>query len=251
MLIDTHCHLDAAEFDPDRDAVIARARAAGVGKFVIPAVARSNFGKVLEICGSDPACYPALGVHPMYVDDAAIEDVDILRSRALEAVAVGEIGLDFFVENYDREKQIRYFEAQLKVAKEFDLPVLLHIRRAQDTVLSCLRKIRVKGGIAHAFNGSLQQAEEFIKLGFKLGFGGAMTYERATKIRFLAATLPLDALVLETDAPDMPPAFIGKARNSPEYLPEIAEVLAKLRNIPLNEVAIATTQNAVEILDLE
>ncbi|MBY0577831.1 MAG: TatD family hydrolase [Burkholderiales bacterium] len=251
MLTDTHCHLDAAEFDSDRGDVVSRARDAGVGKFVVPAVERKGFGKVLEICGRYPGCYPALGIHPMYVEDACPGDIDVLHSRAGEAVAVGEIGLDFFVEGYDRGKQLSYFESQLRLAQEFDLPVLLHIRRAQDAVLSCLRKTRVKGGIAHAFNGSLQQAQEFIKLGFKLGFGGAMTYDRASRIRFLAGNLPLEAIVLETDAPDMPPAFIGKARNSPEYLPKIAEVIAQLRKISVNEIMIATTANAVEILELE
>jgi len=251
MLIDTHCHLDASEFDSDRSEVIGRARSAGVGAFVIPAVERSGFSKVLEICGNELACHPALGIHPMYVENAVPEDLEILRERAMEVVAIGEIGLDFFVENYDRERQIYFFEAQLKIAREFDLPVLLHIRRSQDTVLASLRRIRVKGGIAHAFNGSFQQAEEFIRLGFRLGFGGAMTFERATRIRSLAETLPMASIVLETDSPDMPPSFIGKARNSPEYLPKIAEVLASLRKMTANEVAMATTENAREVLELE
>lgn len=251
MLIDTHCHLDASEFDSDRSEVIGRARSAGVGAFVIPAVERSGFSKVLEICGNELACHPALGIHPMYVENAVPEDLEILRERAMEVVAIGEIGLDFFVENYDRERQIYFFEAQLKIAREFDLPVLLHVRRSQDTVLASLRRIRVKGGIAHAFNGSLQQAEEFIRLGFRLGFGGAMTFERATRIRSLAETLPMASIVLETDSPDMPPSFIGKARNSPEYLPKIAEVLANLRKMTANEVAMATTENAREVLELE
>ena len=251
MLIDTHCHLDASEFDSDRSAVIGRARSAGVGAFVIPAVERSGFSKVLEICGNELACHPALGIHPMYVENAVPEDLEILRERAMEVVAIGEIGLDFFVENYDRERQIYFFEAQLKIAREFDLPVLLHIRRSQDAVLASLRRIRVKGGIAHAFNGSFQQAEEFIRLGFRLGFGGAMTFERATRIRSLAETLPMASIVLETDSPDMPPSFIGKARNSPEYLPKIAEVLADLRKMAANEVAMATTENAREVLELE
>ncbi len=251
MLIDTHCHLDASEFDSDRSEVIGRARSAGVGAFVIPAVERSGFSKVLEICGNELACHPALGIHPMYVENAVPEDLEILRERAMEVVAIGEIGLDFFVENYDRERQIYFFEAQLKIAREFDLPVLLHVRRSQDTVLASLRRIRVKGGIAHAFNGSLQQAEEFIRLGFRLGFGGAMTFERATRIRSLAETLPMASIVLETDSPDMPPSFIGKARNSPEYLPKIAEVLANLRKMTANEVAMTTTENAREVLELE
>lgn len=251
MLVDTHCHLDAAEFDPDRAQVIARARGAGVGAFVIPGVERKSFGRVLDLCAAELSCYPALGIHPLYVEEASFEDLEVLREKALEVVAIGEIGLDFFVEHYDRKLQVDYFEAQLKIAREFDLPVLLHVRRSQDAILSSLRKTKVKGGIAHAFNGSLQQAEEFIKLGFKLGFGGAMTYERATKIRHLAEILPLGSIVLETDSPDMPPAFIGKSRNSPEYLPKIAETMAILRNMPVDEVAIETTENAREVLELE
>jgi TatD DNase family protein len=250
MLIDTHCHLDAAEFDADRDEVAARARAAGVGAIVVPGVERTGFAALLATCARYPGCVPALGIHPMYVDSAQPEDLTALREKIAlhHPVAIGEIGLDFFVPDYDRERQEFYFSEQLKIAREFDLPVLLHIRRAQDTVLKFLRLAKVRGGIAHAFSGSRQQAEEFIKLGFKLGFGGAMTYDRATKLRELAAALPLDSIVLETDAPDMPPAFIGKARNSPEYLPRIAETLAELRGLTVAEVVAATTANARAIL---
>lgn len=250
MLIDTHCHLDAAEFDADRDEVAARARAAGVGVIVVPGVERADFEAVLAICARYPGCVPALGIHPMYVDSAQPEDLTALREMIVlyNPVAIGEIGLDFFVPDYDRERQEFYFSEQLKIAREFDLPVLLHIRRAQDTVLKFLRLFKVRGGIAHAFNGSRQQAEEFIKLGFKLGFGGAMTYDCATKLRELAATLPLDSIVLETDAPDMPPEFIGKARNSPEYLPRIAGILAELRGIGLDQVIEATTANGRAVL---
>ena len=250
MLIDTHCHLDASEFDADRDEVTARSRAAGVGAIVVPGVERAGFAALLATCERYPGCVPALGIHPMYVDSAVPEDLTALREMIVlhHPVAIGEIGLDFFVPDYDRERQEFYFSEQLKIAREFDLPVLLHIRRAQDAALKFLHLAKVKGGIAHAFNGSRQQAEEFIKLGFKLGFGGAMTYDRATKLRELAATLPLDSIVLETDAPDIPPAFIGKARNSPEYLPRIAETLAELRGITVAEVAAATTANAKAIL---
>jgi len=250
MLIDTHCHLDAAEFAADRDEVAARARAAGVGVIVVPGVERAGFAALLVTCERYSGCFPALGIHPMYVDQAQPEDLTALREMIVlhRPVAIGEIGLDFFVPGYDRERQEFYFSEQLKIAREFDLPVLLHIRRAQDTVLKFLRLTRVKGGIAHAFNGSRQQAEEFIKLGFKLGFGGAMTYDRATKLRELAVTLPLDSIVLETDAPDIPPAFIGKTRNSPEHLPRIAETLAELRGMTIAEVAVATTANAKAVL---
>ncbi|MFN3397541.1 MAG: TatD family hydrolase [Sulfurimicrobium sp.] len=250
MLIDTHCHLDAAEFAADRDQVAARARAAGVEAMVVPAVERGNFAEVLDCCAHYPGCHAALGIHPMYVGRSHPEDLALLRATIAQhhLVAIGEIGLDFFVPDFDAQEQGFYFSEQLKIARDFDLPVLLHIRRAQDQVLKQLRRIRVKGGIAHAFNGSRQQADAFIKLGFKLGFGGAMTYPRATHLRQLAATLPLEAIVLETDAPDMAPVFAAGERNSPEYLPRIAQILADLRAIRFTDVARATSANARAIL---
>ena len=251
MFIDTHCHLDAAEFGNTQSALVKEALAAGVSTMVIPAVERANFATVKDLCAQYPACVPAFGIHPMYVDSAAPSDLDALREYLQQhnPVAVGEIGLDFFVENYDQEKQEFYFSAQLKLAHEFNLPVLLHIRKATDTVLKHLRRTPVRGGIAHAFNGSAQQAAEFIKLGFKLGFGGAMTYPRATKLRELAASLPLDSIVLETDAPDIPPEFLQRGQpNRPEYLPRIAETLAQLRNMPLQEIARITSATALAVL---
>lgn len=250
MLIDTHCHLDAAEFAADRGQVAARARVVGVGSIVVPAVERASFSAVLDCCVRYPGCFCALGIHPMYVESAQTGDLAALRF-AIEQhrpTAVGEIGLDFFVPDFDAAGQGFYFSEQLKIAREFDLPVLLHIRRAQDHVLKQLRRFKVKGGIAHAFNGSRQQADEFIKLGFKLGFGGAMTYPRATHLRELAATLPLETIVLETDAPDMPPVFVAGKRNSPEYLPRIAQILAELRGISFESVASATSSNARDVL---
>jgi len=249
-LIDTHCHLDAAEFGDSQTALVEAARTAGVGRIVVPSVARVNFAIVHELCERFPACAPAHGIHPMYVDGARPEDLDALSEHlALPGtIAVGEIGLDFFIEPHDRERQEYFFVAQLKLAREFDLPVLLHIRRAQDTVLKYLRRHKVQG-IAHAFSGSRSQADEFIKLGFKLGFGGAMTHDRATRLRELASTLPLESIVLETDAPDIPPAFLQKGEpNKPEYLPRIALTLAGLRGIPPEEIARITTENALSAL---
>lgn len=251
MLIDTHCHLDADEFAADRDAVVAAAREAGVGLMVLPAVERANFDAVLQLAERHACCAPALGIHPMYVERAQPDDLAALRALLARgaAVAVGEIGLDYFVPGLDRARQEYYFVEQLKLARDFDLPVLLHIRRAQDEVLKHLRRIRVRSGIAHAFNGSPQQAREFIKLGFRLGFGGAMTWPRALRIRSLAASLPLYAIVLETDAPDMPPAWLGSAvRNSPQQLPRIGEVLARLRAAEAAPVLAATTRNALDAL---
>jgi TatD DNase family protein len=250
MLVDTHCHLDAAEFDADRDAVAIRARAAGVAAIVVPSVERANFGAVASVCREYPGCLPAYGIHPIYVDRAREEDLDALRQTLARepAVAVGEIGLDFFVPTRDEARQRFYFAEQLKIARGMNLPVLLHVRRAVDAILAQLRRVPVPGGIAHAFNGSRQQADEFVRLGFKLGFGGAMTHPRATRLRELAAAVPLDAVVLETDAPDIPPEWLAKVgekgRNEPAELARIAGVLAELRGMTVAEIAAATTANA-------
>ena len=251
-MIDTHCHLDAAEFDADRDAVWAKAREAGVGTIVIPAIAAFNFPTVRDCCQRFEGCLPAYGIHPLYVPGAREEDLNILRDwlKSEKPVAVGEIGLDLFVTDVDPGRQELFFSEQLKIARDFGLPVLLHVRRAVDQVLKHLRRIEVPGGIAHAFNGSRQQADEFIKRGFKLGFGGTLTFEGSRRIRELAATLPLEAIVLETDAPDIPPAWLNRGRNSPGELPRIAAELAALRNLPVAELAAATSLNARQVLAL-
>lgn len=256
MLIDTHCHLDASEFDADRDAVIQAAIEQGVQMMVIPAVEKNNFAQVIQLAENHPQCAYALGIHPMYVQNAQPEDLATLKTilaKRIQSnsppVAIGEIGLDYFVEDHDKALQSFYFTEQLKLAKQFDLPVILHVRRAIDDILKYLRLYKVRGGIAHAFNGSQQQAEQFIELGFKLGFGGAMTYSRALKIRELASSLPMEAIVLETDAPDIPPEWLGNGkRNSPDQLEKISEEIAELRNIKASQVAEITTKNAVEIL---
>jgi TatD DNase family protein len=251
MLIDTHCHLDASEFDADRSVVIAGSIAAGVDMMVVPAVHRETFAPVLCLPQQYPQCACALGIHPMYVVRSTPDDLQALKPllENPHVVAVGEIGLDFFVEGYNRELQEFYFVEQLKLAKTFDLPVILHVRRSIDTILKYLRIYKVRGGIAHAFNGSEQQAQEFIKLGFKLGFGGAMTYPRATKLRHLAEHLPMDAIVLETDSPDMAPEWLGRgARNSPEQLSRIAQVLADLRRIDITEIIDISGFNALQAL---
>lgn len=251
-LIDTHCHLDAGEFDPDRDQVYARAVAAGVALQVIPAVTAANFDDVAAACQRYPGCLPAWGMHPMYIHLHHEDHLGLLRARIerWRPVAVGEIGLDLFVPGLDYATQERYFVAQLRVAKEYDLPVLLHCRRANDQIIKHLRRIRVRGGIAHAFSGSRQQADAFLGLGFKLGFGGAFTWQRATRLQALARELPLEAIVLETDSPDIPPAWLGNGRNEPGELARIAAQLAELRRISYAEVARATRANAEAVLDI-
>jgi TatD DNase family protein len=255
MWIDTHCHLDAHEFGTASADVARRAQAAGVGMIVIPAVARDNFDVVRTLAADVPNASYALGIHPIYVPQATDDDLAELRRRVEASlgdprfVAIGEIGLDFFIpllcEPAMREKQERFLREQLRIARDFGLPVLTHVRRAQDQVLKHVRQIRPPGGIAHAFNGSFQQARAFIDAGLHLGFGGAMTFTRALQIRRLAAELPLDAIVLETDAPDIAPAWIHPARNSPEQLPAIGAVLAGLRAVDVAAVRAATRANAL------
>ena len=258
MFIDSHCHLDASEFGGDAVGIAEQARAAGVSWIIVPAVERANFDKVANLASTLPSCVYALGIHPMYVPDASEDDLRVLRDRVQAAisddhfVAVGETGLDFFIPELTtasmRTKQEFFYREQLKIARDFDLPVILHVRRSQDTLLKYLRRIRVKGGIAHAFNGSAQQAQAFIDLGFVLGLGGAMTFTRALQIRRLACSLPLSALVIETDAPDISPAWLHPAKNSPAQTPLIAAVLAELRGQSLSDIAQQTTQNVARVL---
>ena len=261
--IDTHCHLDAAEFDADRDGVVAAARTAGVATIVLPAVDAGNFDRVRDLAHRHRLAY-ALGIHPMCTGNAGEADLAALRA-GLEAhrddprlVAVGEIGLDHFVPGLDRERQAGIFAAQLKLAREFELPVLLHVRRAVDSVLKQLRTRPVQGGIAHAFNGSEQQAGAFVELGFRLGFGGALTFDRALRIRRVAAAVPIEAIVMETDAPDIAPQWLYRTaearaagatmRNAPAELPRIGAELAGLRGIDAGALAAATTANAFAAL---
>ena len=227
MLIDAHIHLDAAEFNADRERLIDEARAAGVCGFVVPAVERANFEAVLALTAARTDVCPALGIHPLYVMQAQLEDLDRLDALLGRgaARAVGEIGLDHFVSDIDPARQRKFFVAQLGLARRHGLPVILHVRRAVDPILRELRRVSVLGGIAHAFNGSRQQAEAFIALGFRLGFGGAMTYAGSTRIRELARSLPLESIVLETDAPDIPPAWGRGERNQPANLARYAELL--------------------------
>ena len=262
--IDTHCHLDAPEFAADVDAVRAQARAAGVKHCVIPAVARSQWDAVRQLAHRHGDSY-ALGIHPLYTPQAADEDLEALAAALARhqadprLVAVGEIGLDGFVPGLDPARQWRFYRAQLQLAQRFGLPVILHVRRSADRLLKGLREVPVRGGIAHAFNGSVQQAQAFIALGFKLGFGGAVTYERALQLRRLAQALPEDAIAMETDAPDIPPHWLYRTaaeraagqpqgRNSPAELPRIGAEVAALRGLAPADWAARTRANAVAAL---
>ena len=252
MLVDSHSHFDAPEFDGDRDAALARARAAGVTRQVVPAVAASSWPKLREVCAQDAGLFAAYGLHPMYLSEhrpAHLEDLRTWIERE-KPVAVGECGLDFFVEGLDAETQQQYFDGQLRLAREFDLPVIVHARRAVDAVIASVKRVGRLRGVVHSFSGSPEQARQLRQLGFLIGLGGPVTYERANRLRALARTMPLDYLLLETDAPDQPDAGIRGQRNEPARLPVVRDVIAGLRGITAVEVSQATTRNAERLFNL-
>jgi TatD DNase family protein len=259
--IDTHCHLDAPEFAANFPAVIDDALQNNVQAILLPAVRAADCQQVRAMAnqyGSQlPGLVYTLGIHPLYTNQAQKSDVQVIEQQISQSlldprfVGIGEIGLDYFVEHLDLRCQDYFFNAQLDLAEQFQLPVILHVRRSQDVILKALRRRKIPGGIAHAFNGSMQQAEQFIGLGFKLGFGGAATYERALQIRRLLKELPLDSIVTETDAPDIPPAWLraeGIAFNDPAFLPRIAQELATIRGIDKAVFADAVWRNAMQVL---
>ncbi len=252
QLFDTHCHIDVAEFDPDRTRVLRDARAAGVVDLLVPAVRRETWASLVRLCDSDPHLHLALGMHPVYLEHHLGSDVQALNDEVARAqpVAIGEIGLDWQHKGLNRQRQQTLLEAQLEIAQTFGLPVVLHVRKAHDAMLNTLRRYRLNGGFCHAFNGSMVQAEHYLDLGFRLGFGGMLTFERSRHLRQLATHLPIEALVLETDAPDMTVASHRYQRNSPAYLPEVLAAMARLRDMPAATVAARTTENARATLGL-
>ena len=252
-MIDTLCHLDCDEYDADRNAVLLAAAQAGVHSMINPAITATGWEKILALTSATPALYPALGLHPCFVAEHSsvdLERLDQLLSQEQAIIALGEIGLDFSDKAFNQEQQIALFIAQLQLAAKYDLPVILHIRKAHDAAIQLLRAHPVRGGTVHAFNGSLQQGMQYHALGFCLGFGGMLTYERSRKLHALARALPQSALVLETDSPDMTGQAHRGSRNSPAYLPEVRDSLAVLRHESAEEVATYTTANAQRVFRL-
>ncbi|HEY0290528.1 MAG TPA: TatD family hydrolase [Pseudomonas sp.] len=250
-LVDTHTHLDFDDFDTDRQAVLKHCLQLGVERLVVLGVYQRNLQRVWDLALKEPAVYAALGLHPIYLDEHKPEHLDALRNRLAQLAghpklcAMGEIGLDYYVESLDRGRQQQIFEAQLQMAVDFNLPVLLHVRRSHADVIATLKRFKLKrSGIIHAFAGSAEQAREYIKLGFKLGLGGAATWPQALRMHRVIAQLPLDSVVLETDSPDMAPAMYPGQRNSPEHLPDICTELAKLMSLDAGKLAQISTDNA-------
>lgn len=252
MLIDSHCHLDAEEFDGDRDAVIARARAAGVSAQIVPAVDAAGWEKLRAICADAPGLFPAYGLHPMYLERHRPEHLPMLRHwiERERPIAVGECGLDFFVDNLDPAQQKLFFDGQLRLARDFELPVIVHARRAVDQVLAAIRRFAPLRGVVHSFSGSADQARRLFDHGFLIGLGGPVTHERANRLRGLAATLPIECLLLETDAPDQPDSAHRGQRNEPSRLTIVRDTIAALRGIDPEALAAATSENARRLFRL-
>ncbi len=253
QLIDTHCHIDLPIFEDDFFEVLGAARQASITKMILPGVSGSGWQRLLDLCSKEEDLLPAIGLHPMYLAHHSKEHIDELQSHmdSQPLVALGEIGLDYFVEGVNRDKQQELFETQLQMAKKAKLPVLLHVRKAHDQVLATLRRSNFShGGIAHAFNGSMQQAKQYIGLGFKISFSGTVTYDRAKNIRRLATTLDLSDIVIESDAPDLPPASHHGQRNTPANLALVLDCLAELRQQPKEVIASATSENTRTLLHI-
>jgi TatD DNase family protein len=253
MPIDTHVHIDAPEFDADRIAVLARARAAGIDGFVAPAVSADGWAALAAIAQAQRDVYPAYGLHPMYLAEHRPEHLPRLERWIADtpAVAVGECGLDHYVEGLDPEAQRRYFIGQLSIARAARLPVIVHARRAVDEVIACIRKVGGLTGVIHSFPGSLEQARQLHQLGFRLGFGGPVTYERARRLREVVAAIPIEQLLIETDAPDQPPATRRGQRNEPVTLLDVAATIAALRGMTPEALLAAVDANARALFGLD
>lgn len=251
-IIDTHCHLDLDIFNSDRDQIIINCKSIGLNKIIVPAISSKSWNKLIEVCDSFEQLIPALGLHPVFINDHLDTDIDLLSYyvEKFNPVAIGEIGLDFYIKDPEKGKQLDFFEKQLLIAEAFKLPVILHVRKAHDEVLNCLSNRNLTGGSCHAFNGSLQQAKKYIDLGFKLGFGGTLTYPNARKIHELAKQIPLESILLETDAPDMSGYNHKGTRNQPEYIIDALNALAEIKKKDINIIAEQTTQNARELFNI-
>lgn len=265
-LIDTHCHFDVDDFDADRAEVAARALAAGVDTIVIPGYIASQWPKLFHVCDSfmRPRLLPVPGLHPCYVaqhEPAHLRELEQLLQTRPDIVAIGEIGLDYFVPELKlprlKERQEFFFREQLRLAMAYQKPVVLHVRKAHAEVMAILADMKFReGGIVHAYSGGIEEAKRYVRMGFRLGIGGSLTYDQSKRLRVVVSDMPLESMVLETDAPDMIPQphrlpGPGRTRNSPEYLPSVAQAMSVLKGIPLEEVLSVARQQSCRVLRLE
>jgi len=252
QLIDSHCHLDFPEFDRDRDELIESCKQQGITRLIVPGVTAATWQRLQQITACYTECIPVYGLHPYYIEEHESSDIEALKKvlKIQQPIAIGEIGLDYYLKDLDKKKQQDFFHAQLGLAHDFNLPVIMHVRKAHDDTLLALREHKVNGGIVHAFNGSLQQAKQYIELGFKFGFGGALTFDNAKHLRKLAQDLPLDSIVLETDSPDMRPANYKPSRNTPLTIHLVLYTLSKLRSESKDQIVKQTSDNVVNLFHL-
>lgn len=251
-LVDSHCHLDFASFDNDRKVILSRCLELGINHIVVPATTASRWQLLLALCQSSDMLHPALGLHPMFMHEHHADDLSTLERLITEnnIVAIGEIGLDFYINNHDKQAQIALVTAQLKLAQQTDLPVILHVRKAHDQMIALLKQHPVKGGIVHAFSGSQHHADMYLRLGMSFGIGGAYSYQQATRLQELLKHLPLASIVLETDAPDMPLSGKQGQRNTPESIATIVDIVANIRQQNSEDIAKISTENCKRIFNI-
>lgn len=252
-MIDSHCHIDFPDFDQDRDEVISNCIALGVTKVIVPGVSRAQWDRALQICERYSCLRMAIGLHPLFLDQHTPEDLtalDTMLSSNNDIVAVGEIGLDHYLADSDRPRQRELFTQQLEIAKHHGLPLLLHVRKAHQEVIQLLHEHNHHGGIVHAFSGSLEQAQQYMEMGFLIGVGGVVTRPNAVKLHRTVSNIPLQSIALETDAPDLPPVWAKGERNSPEQIPAIAQAIADIRPEPVEAITAETTQNVIKVLSI-
>ena len=253
MIIDSHCHIDFNEFNADRDDIIARAHQAGIQHIIVPAIASDSWPRVKTVCAQYDGLHPAYGLHPYFLEQHSETDLTTLRDWVEQEhpIAIGECGLDYYLKDLDRDRQLHFFDAQLAMASEYNLPVIIHARKATQQVIEQLKHYPDLRGMIHSYSGSLEQAQQLIQLGFYLSFGGAITYEKATKLRAIASQIPDHALLIETDAPDQPPSRYLGTRNQPDYISEVICTLAELRNSSQQQIIEITRQNTQTLFSLD
>jgi TatD DNase family protein len=251
-MIDSHCHFDHRRFDQDRSDVWQRAQDAGVTAQIIPAVTAADWPRVKSVCANFAGLYPAYGLHPMFCDEHSDSDIDSLSEwiEQEQPVAVGECGLDFYIDNPDKKRQLELFEAQLEIANKYNLPVIIHARKAVEDVIKTLQKYPNMRGVLHSYSGSLQQANRLFELGFLVSFGGPVTYPKASRLRQIVAELPIESIMLESDAPDQPDIERHGERNEPSYLPFILQQVSEIRSEPADVIAAQTTANAQQLFGI-
>ncbi|MCW9047849.1 MAG: TatD family hydrolase [Gammaproteobacteria bacterium] len=252
MIIDSHCHIDFDVFDDDRAEVIQRANQAGVKKIIVPGVINDTWDKIISCCNKYTGLYPCFGLHPYFINKHQPQHILNLKNYLdkQKPVAVGECGLDFFLKDLDINQQIFYFEQQLDIALEFNLPVVIHARKSTEAVIKAIKKRPGLRGMIHSYSGSYEQALQLIKLGFYLSFGSPVTYEKSTRLRKMLQKLPLDSVLAETDAPDQPVANAKNGRNEPLFILDVIESIAILHNTSRQTISSITSKNAGELFKL-